>query len=67
MPTFYSTVSSFTVIFKNVNYTANQTESNVFDGGLKRGLNEMMQNIIVIAHTGHIQKSRTLVKFWIFL
>jgi len=54
MPTFYSTVSSFTVVLKNVNYTASQIESTNPDGGinggLKRGinggLNETQQKII---------------------
>jgi ATP-dependent DNA helicase RecG len=54
MPTFYSTASSFTVILKNVNYTTNQTEHHVSDGGingeykrgLNGGLNETQQMII---------------------
>ena len=54
IPTFYSTVSSFTAILKNVNYAANQTEHPNSDGGinggLKRGLNgglnETQQRII---------------------
>jgi ATP-dependent DNA helicase RecG len=56
MPVFYSTVSSFTAILKNVNYNANQAENHVSDGGinggLKRGLNgglnETQQKIIVL-------------------
>ena len=54
MPTFYSTVSYFTVVLKNVNSTASQIESTNPDGGmnggLKRGLNgglnETQQKII---------------------
>ena len=54
MPTFYSTISSFTVILRNVNYSANQPASRGpggeinggLNGGLKRGLNETQQSII---------------------
>ena len=54
VPEFYSTVSSFKVVLKNVNYYANQIIKHENDGGLKRGinggikrgLNEIQQNII---------------------
>ena len=54
VPEFYSTHSSFTVVLKNVNYSANQTVNRNGDGGIKRGLNggikrginEIQQNII---------------------
>ncbi|MDR3119838.1 MAG: putative DNA binding domain-containing protein [Clostridiales bacterium] len=56
MPAFYSTISSFTVILKNVNYSESQTENRVSDGGinggLKRGINgglcEAQQKIIAL-------------------
>ena len=55
-PEFYSTTTSFTVVLKNVNYTASQnTERHVdggISGGLKRGinggLNELQQNILAL-------------------
>ena len=43
-PEFYSTISSFTVVLKNVNYTTNDKTS---DGGLIGGINESQKKIIL--------------------
>ena len=47
-PEFYSTISSFTVVLKNVNYTTNNKISNGgMNGGLIGGINESQKKIIL--------------------
>ncbi|MCL1874704.1 MAG: winged helix-turn-helix transcriptional regulator [Synergistaceae bacterium] len=51
LPEFYSTVSSFTVVLKNVNYTGSQADNRNTDFGIKGGINETGRKIIELLST----------------